>query len=131
MDWFIKGHQGVEKRSDVVHSDNDEESLYACCCTQKVTVKGCHRCSILAVTVHEDLHEVQWINCKGMLLNLIKAKSAIFTFLSKFNAVQMKSSPSWTLNSFQIINSNSFQLLDELIHYIKFYRNAPLHSFLF
>jgi len=29
-----------------------------------------------------------------MLLNLIKAKSAIFTFLSKFNAVQTKSSPS-------------------------------------
>jgi len=34
----------------VVHSDNDEESLYAC--TQKVTVNGCHRYSILAVTVH-------------------------------------------------------------------------------
>ena len=33
-----------------MHSDNDEESLYACCCTQKVTAKGCHRYSILAVT---------------------------------------------------------------------------------
>jgi len=44
----------------VVHSDNDEESLYACCYTQKVTVKGCHRYSILAVTVHKYLHEVQW-----------------------------------------------------------------------
>jgi len=34
----------------MVHSDNDEESLYACCCTQKVTAKGCHRYSILVVT---------------------------------------------------------------------------------
>jgi len=34
----------------VVYSDNDEESLYACCCTQKVTAKGCHGYSILAVT---------------------------------------------------------------------------------
>jgi len=25
-----------------------------------VTVKGCHRYSILAVTVHRYLHEVQW-----------------------------------------------------------------------
>jgi len=33
-----------------VLSDNDEESLYACCCTQKVTAKGCHRYSILAIT---------------------------------------------------------------------------------
>jgi len=39
----------------VVHSDNDEESLYACCCTQKVTAKGCHRYSILAVT-----SDVRW-----------------------------------------------------------------------
>jgi len=92
-----KGLKCSASLGNVVHSDNDEESLYACCCTQKVTVKGCHRCSILAVTVHKYLHEVQWINCKGMLLNLIKAKSAIFTFLSKFNAVQTKSSPSWTL----------------------------------
>jgi len=30
-------------------------------------------------------------------VNLIKAKSAIFTFLSKFNAIQTKSSPSLTL----------------------------------
>jgi len=44
----------------VVNLDNDEESLYACCCTQKVTVEGCHRYSILAVTVHRYLHEVQW-----------------------------------------------------------------------
>jgi len=44
----------------VVDLDNDEESLYACCCTQKVTVKGCHRYSILAVTVHRYLHKVQW-----------------------------------------------------------------------
>ena len=43
---------------NVVHSDNDEESLYVCSCTQ-VTVKGGHRCSILAVTVHRYLHEVQ------------------------------------------------------------------------
>jgi len=33
---------------------------------------------------------------QGNGVNLIKAKSAIFTFLSNFNAVQMKSSPSWT-----------------------------------
>jgi len=26
----------------------------------KVTVKGCHRYSILAVTIHSYLHEVQW-----------------------------------------------------------------------
>jgi len=44
----------------VVHSDNDEEGLYACCCTQKVAVKGCHRYSISAVTVHRHLHGVQW-----------------------------------------------------------------------
>jgi len=44
----------------VVHLDNDEESLYACCCTQKVTVKGCYRYSILAVAVHRYLHKVQW-----------------------------------------------------------------------
>jgi len=30
---------------------------------------------------------------QGNEVNLIKAKSAIFTFLSKFNAVQTKSSP--------------------------------------
>jgi len=53
---------------------------------------------------------LQW---QGNGVNLIKAKSAIFTFLSNFNAVQTKSS--WTLNSFQIINSTSFQLLNELI----------------
>ena len=46
--------------SNVVHSDNDEESLYACCCTQKMTVKGCHRYSILTVTVHRYLYKVQW-----------------------------------------------------------------------
>jgi len=45
---------------NVVHSDNDEESLYACCCTQKVTVKGCHKYSVVAVTVHRYLHKVQW-----------------------------------------------------------------------
>jgi len=44
---------------NLVHSDKDEESLYTCCCTQKVTVKGCHGYSILAVTVHRYLHEVQ------------------------------------------------------------------------
>jgi len=44
---------------NVVRSDNDEESLHACCCTQKVTVKGCHRYSILTVTVHRYLHEIQ------------------------------------------------------------------------
>jgi len=44
---------------NVVHSDNDEESLFACCCTQKVAVIGCHRYSILAVTVHKYIHEVQ------------------------------------------------------------------------
>jgi len=56
------------------------------------------------------------LQLQGNGVNLIKAKSAIFTFLSKFNAVQTKSSPSGTLNSFQIINSNSFRLLHELIY---------------
>ena len=63
MDCLIKGHKGFRSvllsLGNVVHSDNDEESLYACCCTQKVTVKGCHRYSILAVTVHRYLHEIQ------------------------------------------------------------------------
>ena len=34
------------------------------------------------------------LQLKGNDVNLIKAKSAISTFLSKFNAVQTKSSPS-------------------------------------
>ena len=64
MDWLIKGLKGIRSvllsLGNVVHSDNDEESLYASCCTQKVAVnKGCHRCSVLAVTVHRYLHEVQ------------------------------------------------------------------------
>ena len=54
-----KGFKSVLSLGNVVHSDNDE-SLYACCCTQRVTVKGCHRYGILAVTVHRYLHEVQW-----------------------------------------------------------------------
>jgi len=33
------------------------------------------------------------LQLQGNGVNLIKAKSAIFTFLSKFNAVQTKSSP--------------------------------------
>ena len=37
------------------------------------------------------------LQLQGNGVNLIKAKSAIFTFLSKFNAVQTKSSPPWTL----------------------------------
>jgi len=62
---LINGHQRVFRSvllslGNMVHSDNDEESSYACCCTQKVAVKGCHRYSILAVTVHRYLHEVQW-----------------------------------------------------------------------
>ena len=62
-------------------------SAYATgCCTQKVTIKGCHRYSILAVTVHSYLHEVHERNLQlqGNGVNLSKAKSAIFTFLSKF-----------------------------------------------
>jgi len=55
-----KGFKSVLLSSGyVVHSDNDEEGLYAWCCTQKVTVKGCHRYSILTVKVHRYLHEVQ------------------------------------------------------------------------
>jgi len=34
------------------------------------------------------------LQLQGNIVNLIKAKSAISTFLSKFTAVQMKSSPS-------------------------------------
>ena len=57
---LIKGFRSVLlSLGNVVHQDNDEESLYAYCCTQKVAVKGCHRCSILAVTVHRYLHQVQ------------------------------------------------------------------------
>jgi len=37
------------------------------------------------------------LQLRGNGVNLIKAKSAIFTVLSKFNALQRKSSPSWTL----------------------------------
>jgi len=35
-----------------------------------------------------------YLQLQGNDVHLIKAKSAIFTFLSKFNAVQTKSSPS-------------------------------------
>jgi len=63
MDFLSKDTKGFKSvllsLGNVVHSDNDEESLYACCYTQKVTVKGCHRYSILAVTVRRYLHEVQ------------------------------------------------------------------------
>ena len=56
----MKGFRSVLLRlGNVVHSDNDEESLYTCCCTQKVAVKGCHRYNISAVTIHIYLHEVQ------------------------------------------------------------------------
>jgi len=43
----------------VVHSDSDEEGLYACCCIVH-TEGGCQRCTTLAVTVHRYLHGVQW-----------------------------------------------------------------------
>ena len=80
----------------MVHSDNDEESLYACCCTQKVTVKGCHRYSVLAVTVHRYLftkfNEVN-LQLQGNGVNLISQISNLH-LLVKFNAVQTKSSPS-------------------------------------
>jgi len=56
------------------------------------------------------------LELQGNGVNLIKAKSAIFTFLSKFNALQTNSKPVRNSNSFQIINSNSFQLLNELIY---------------
>jgi len=70
---------------NVVHSDNDEESLYACCCTQQVTVKGCHRYIIFwlsqSTNIFTKLNEVN-LQLQGNGVNLIKAKSAIFTFLS-------------------------------------------------
>jgi len=44
------------------------------------------------------------LQMQGNDVNLIKAKSAISTFLSNFNVVQTKSSPSWTLNSFYLLN---------------------------
>jgi len=60
IDQSTKGFRCVPlSLGNLVHSDNDEESLYARCCTQKVTAKGCHRYSILAVTVHRYLHKVQ------------------------------------------------------------------------
>jgi len=71
-----------------VHWDDDEESLYACCCTHKVAVKGCHRYSIFAVTdIFTKFNEVN-LQLQGNDVNLIEAKSTISTFLSKFNAVQ-------------------------------------------
>jgi len=79
-----------------VHSDNDEESLYACCCTQKVTVKGAiDTVSWLSQSTDTftKFNEVN-LQLQGNGVNLIKAKSAIFTFFSKFNVVQTKSSPS-------------------------------------
>jgi len=79
-----------------VHSDNDEESLYACCCTQKATVKGVIDtvCSLSQSTdIFTKFNEVN-LQLQGNGVNLTKAKSAIFTFLSKFNEVQTKSSPS-------------------------------------
>ena len=82
------------------------KSLYACCCTQKVTVKGKDVIDTVSwlsqpIDIFTKFNEV---NLQLHGIDLIKAKSAIFAFLSKFNGVQMKSSPSWTLR-FQIINS--------------------------
>jgi len=80
MDWLkdTKGFRSVLLSfGNVVHSDNDEESLYACWCTQKVAVKGCHRCSILTVTVHRStdiftkFSEVN-LQLQGNDVNLIK-----------------------------------------------------------
>jgi len=125
MDWWIdlskdtKGFKSVLRLGNVVHSDNDEESLYACCCTQKVTVKGCHRYIIFWLSQSTDIftkfNEVK-LQLQGNGVNLIKSKSAISTFLSKFNAVQTKSSPSWTLTVSKSFTLNSFQLLNELIY---------------
>jgi len=46
-----------------------------------------------ATDVFTKFDEVNF-QLQGNGVNLIKAKSAIFTFLPKFNAVQTKSSPS-------------------------------------
>ena len=45
---------------NVVHSDNDEESLYACCCTQKVAVKGCHRWLSQSTDIFTNFNEVNF-----------------------------------------------------------------------
>ena len=45
MDWSkdTKGFRSVLlSLGNVVHSNNDDESLYACCCSQEVAVEG-HR----------------------------------------------------------------------------------------
>jgi len=83
----------------VVPSDNEEESLYACWCTQKVAVKGCHRYSIMPVQSTDILTKFNEVNLQlqGNDANLINVKSVISTFFSKFNAVLTISSPSWTL----------------------------------
>ena len=59
---------------NVVHSDNDEESLYACCCTQKMTIKGCNSYSILAVTVQDIFTKFNQVNLQlhGNGVNLLK-----------------------------------------------------------
>jgi len=56
------------------------------------------------------------LQLQGNGVNVIKAKSTIFTLLSKFNAVQTKSKPIMNSDSLQVITSNCFQLLNELIY---------------
>jgi len=93
-----------------VHLDNDEESLYACCCTHRWLPKDViDTVSWLpqSTDIFTQFNEVN-LHLQGNGVNLIKAKSAIFTFLSKFSAVQTKSKP--------VTNSNSFQLLNKLIY---------------
>jgi len=51
------------------------------------------------------------LQLQGNGVNLINAKSAIFTFLSKFNAVQTKSSPSWTLRVSKSLTSDGVSRL--------------------
>jgi len=46
-----------------------------------------------SIDIFTKFNEVN-LQLQGNGVNLIKAKLAIFTFLSKFNAVQTKSSPS-------------------------------------
>jgi len=80
-----------------VHSDNDEEVCTPVAAHRRWLSKGV-RDAISRLSQSTDVftkfNEVN-LQLQGNDVNLIKAKSAISTFLSKFNAVQTKSSPSW------------------------------------
>ena len=79
-----------------MHSDNDEEVCTPVAAHRRWLSKGfTDTVSWLSQStdVFTKFNEVN-LQLQGNDVNLIKAKSAIFTLLSKFNVVQTKSSPS-------------------------------------